>query len=60
MQIRSVLKEDTVYTHFVCIVKKYMTERNCNEFIESLDQLFPTKTSEIVGILLGKLLIFIH
>jgi len=30
-----------------------MTEKNCNEFIESLDKLFPSKTPEIISILLG-------
>lgn len=31
-----------------------MTERNCDEFIESLDKLFFNKSPEIISVLLGK------
>lgn len=43
-----------MYSTFLSIVKKYTTEKNCNEFIENLDKLFPNKTSEIINVLLGK------
>lgn len=49
------MKEGDIYNSFVSIVKKYMTKKNCKEFVESLDNLFPNKTPEIVGVLLGKL-----
>lgn len=48
------LKDNSVYSNFVGIVKKYMTEKNCNKFIESLDKLFPSKTPEITSVILGK------
>lgn len=48
------LKDGTVYSNFVSIVKKYMKEKNCNEFIEEIDNLFPNKTPEIVAVLFGK------
>lgn len=53
IQVRSVLKGD-LYSSFVTIVQKYMREKNCNEFINNLDKLFPNKTPEIISVLLGK------
>lgn len=53
IQVRSVLKGD-LYSSFVTIVQKYMREKNCNEFIDNLDKLFPNKTPEIISVLLGK------
>jgi hypothetical protein len=50
-----VLKDKEIYSNFVCLVKKYMIERNCKNFIESLDKLFPNKTPNIIGVILGKL-----
>jgi len=43
-----------MYSNFVCILKKYMTEKNCSEFIEDLEKLFPKKTYEIISVILGK------
>jgi len=49
---RTVLKDDRVYFNFVDIVRKYISNKNCNKFIESLDELFPNKTPEIMSVLL--------
>ncbi|VVC45636.1 Hypothetical protein CINCED_3A003007 [Cinara cedri] len=49
---RTVLKDNHIYTNFVSIVKKYMIEKNCTEFTKNIDELFPHKTPEIIGILL--------
>ncbi|XP_050420877.1 regulator of telomere elongation helicase 1 homolog isoform X2 [Adelges cooleyi] len=50
-KVRSVLKDSTVYSRFVSIVKKYMTEKNCDDFIKNLEELFPNKNPDVIGIL---------
>lgn len=35
------------------MVQKYTIEKNCTEFTENIDKLFPNKTPEIRGVLLG-------
>ncbi|XP_050544968.1 regulator of telomere elongation helicase 1 homolog isoform X2 [Daktulosphaira vitifoliae] len=51
-KVRSIINDASVYSKFVNIVKNYLMEKNCHKFIQNLDDLFPMKNPEIIGILI--------